>query len=261
MTNKWNRALVTGASSGIGQEIARQLAAAGSDLVVVARNSERLEDLAEELAGDHDIEVEVLRADLADRAELDVVAHRLQDSERPIDLLVNNAGFGSSGLFHSLDLDEQSGMIDVNITALQRLSHAAAEVMVSRGRGGILNVSSVAGHMAIPQLAVYSATKAFVSSFSEAIHEELAPFGVNVTAICPGATRSEFHQRASLDTSSHPDFIWQTSTEVATEALAAISSGRARVVSGKINKAIAGGLKLSPGVLVRKLGNYRNPKT
>ncbi len=258
MTSKWNRALITGASSGIGREIARQLAADGSDLVLVARDQERLETLAMELAEQHDVEVEVLRADLADRTELTVVADRLQSDERPIDLLVNNAGFGHGGLFHELDLAGQTGMVDVNITALHRLTHAAAKTMVPRQRGGILNISSVAGHMVTPQSATYGASKAFVSSFSEAIHEELAPLGVTVTAICPGLTRTEFHERADFDDSSYPDVLWQQAEDVASEALDALDSGRARVVTGNVNKAFNGVLNVIPRSALRKLINLGN---
>ena len=258
MTSKWNRALITGASSGIGKEIARQLAGDGSDLVVVARDQERLEALAVELAEEHDVEVEVLRADLSDRAELTVVADRLQDTERPIDLLVNNAGFGTGGLFHELDIEGQTGQVDVNITALHRLTHAAAKTMAPRQRGGILNISSVAGHMVTPQSATYGATKAFVSSFSEAVHEELKPFGVTVTAICPGLTRTEFHERADFDGSSYPDALWQQAEDVASEALAALDSGRARVVTGHVNKAFSGALNVIPRSALRKLINLGN---
>ncbi len=258
MTSKWNRALITGASSGIGREIARQLAADGSDLVVVARDQERLEALAVELADEHDVEVEVLRADLSDRSELTVVADRLEDSERPIDLLVNNAGFGNGGLFHELDVDGQTGMVDVNVNALVRLSHAAAKTMAPRQRGGILNISSIAGHMVSPQAATYAATKAFVSSFTEAIHEELAPSGVTVTAICPGLTRTEFHERAKSDSDSYPDVLWQSAEDVAAEALAAIDSGRARVVTGHVNKAFNGVLNVIPRSALRKLINLGN---
>ncbi len=258
MTSKWNRALITGASSGIGREIARQLAADGSDLVVIARDQERLEALAVELAEEHGVEVEVLRADLSDRAELTVVADRLEDAERPIDLLVNNAGFGSGGLFHELDVDGQTGMVDVNVTALVRLSHAAAKTMAPRQRGGILNISSIAGHMVSPQAATYAASKAFVSSFSEAIHEELAPSGVTVTAICPGLTRTEFHERAESDSDSYPDALWQSAKDVATESLAALDSGRARVVTGNVNKAFNGVLNVIPRSALRKLINLGN---
>lgn len=259
MIGKWNRALITGASSGIGRELARQLAADGSDLVIVARDQERLEALAVELVDEHDIEVEVLPSDLADREQLDTVAARIQNEDRPIDLVVNNAGFGLSGLYHELDLAGQTGMVDVNITALHRLSHAAAQVMVPRQRGGILNISSIAGDLVSPRSATYAATKAFVSSFSEALHEELASFGVTVTTVCPGLTRTEFHERADVDSSAYPDKVWQTATDVATEALEALNNGRARITTGRINKAIAGGVSLLPRAVIRKLANTRNP--
>lgn len=258
MTSKWNRALITGASSGIGRELALQLAADGSDLVIVARDQERLEALAVECAEEHDVEVEVLAADLLDRSKLNIVADRIQSDERPIDLVVNNAGFGFSGLFHELDLDGETNMVDLNITALHRLSHAAASVMVPRQRGGILNVSSVAGELVSPQAATYAATKAFVSSFSEALHEELTSFGVTVTTVCPGLTRSEFHERAGIAPDAYPDPLWQEAAQVASEALDALNNGKAKVVTGKLNKAFVGGLNFVPNIIVRKLANTRN---
>lgn len=258
MTSKWNRALITGASSGIGRDLASQLAADGSDLVIVARNQERLEDLAVECAEEHDVEVEVLAADLLDRESLDMVADRIQSEERPIDLVVNNAGFGYSGLFHELDLEGETNMVDLNITALHRLSHAAASVMVPRERGGILNISSIAGELVSPQAATYAATKAFVSSFTEALHEEVSSFGVTVTAVCPGLTRTEFHERAGIEPDAYPDPLWQKSEQVASEALAALNAGKAKVVTGKLNKAFVGGLTFVPNFVVRKLANTRN---
>lgn len=259
MDSRWNRALITGASSGIGQEIARQLAADGTDLILVARDQERLEGLAVEFVKANDIEVEVLRADLLDRDQVAIVADRIQSDERPVDLVINNAGFGFSGLFHELDLENQTATVDLNITALHRLSHAAANVMVPRERGGILNISSIAGEMVSPKSATYAATKAFVSSFSEALHEELSSFGVTVTTVCPGLTRTEFHERADVNPDEYPDIAWQTAEQVANEALTALNNGKAKVVTGKLNKALVGGLKVVPTALVRKLANSRNP--
>lgn len=258
MIGTWNRALITGASSGIGRELARQLAKDGSDLVLVARDQSRLEDLAEELAAEHDVECEVLSADLLDRDQLDIVADRIKHQERPIDLLVNNAGLGYSGLFHELDLEGQTATVDLNITALHRLSHAAAQTMTPRERGGILNISSIAGYIVSPRSATYAASKAFVSSFSEALHEELAPSGVVVTAICPGLTHTEFHERANVDASGYPKAAWQTAEQVATEALDALNSGKAKAIAGTINKAVVGGASVLPNVILRKLANRRN---
>ncbi|MEP6296246.1 MAG: SDR family NAD(P)-dependent oxidoreductase, partial [Ilumatobacter sp.] len=182
----WTRALVTGASSGIGRAIAVQLAAAGSHLVVVARDEAKLHELADSL----DVPCDVLVADLSDRAALASVEERLTGDDDPIDLLVNNAGFGLHGLFHELDAERAAAAVEVNVAALHRLAAAVAPGMVRRGRGGILNVSSVAGFTATPGGATYSATKAFVTSLSEALHTELRPHGVHVSALCPGFTRT-----------------------------------------------------------------------
>ncbi len=229
----WNRALITGASSGIGRELARQLAAAGTDLVVVARDTERLESLAKELEL---VDVEVLTADLRSRTALDEVERRLGDGERPIDLLVNNAGFGAGGPFVENDIDIETDVVNVNVTAVLRLSHAAAKAMAPRGRGGILNISSMAGDLVAPNSAVYSATKAFVTSLSESLHQELAGSGVKVTAVLPGFTRTEFQERADVDVSDIPAWAWNDASLVAAQSLEALAAGRPRVVTGRLNK-------------------------
>jgi short-subunit dehydrogenase len=245
---RWNRALITGASSGIGKAIAEQLAVTGTRLVVVARDEERLEALATSV----DVDVEVIVADLGDRASLDHVAARLRDDVHPVDLLVNNAGFGLTGPFHELDIERETAVVDVNITAVHRLSHAAASAMVERGGGGgILNVSSIAASAPAPNSATYAATKAFVSSFSEALRGELMEHHVHVTALCPGFTRTEFQDRAEFDTSDIPDALWQSAEEVAAAGLKGIDLNRAIVVPGALNKVGAGLLNALPGALRR----------
>lgn len=247
---RWNRALVTGASSGIGAAIARRLAADGTALVVVARDRERLEALAAAVG----VPTEVLVADLADPADLARVAARLGVAAEPIDLLVNNAGLGYSGRFAELDLGRERNVIAVNVTALHELSHAAAVAMTAAGRGGILNIASVAGYWPSPGGATYAATKAFVNSFSESLHQDLASAGVTVTVSCPGFTRSEFHERAGMDMQSSPRLLWQDADTVAAHALDAVAAGRARVVPGPLNKLAVGVLKVAPLALVRRLG-------
>jgi short-subunit dehydrogenase len=245
---RWNRALVTGASSGIGKAIAEQLAADGTRLVVVARDRDRLEALASSLA----VEVEVLVADLADSDALAEVERRLADDDEPIDLLVNNAGFGLTGPFHGLDVERESAVVAVNITALHRLTHAASAAMVERGGGGgILNVSSIAAFAPAPSSATYAATKAFVSSFSEALHAELAEHHVHVTALCPGFTRTEFQDRAEFDASDIPDMLWQSAEEVAAAGLKGVDQNRASVVPGAMNKVGASVLNAIPAALRR----------
>lgn len=243
----WTRALVTGASSGIGLELARQLAADGTELVVVARNGERLDELASEL----DVACQVLAADLADPTELSYVEDRLRQRDEPIDLLVNNAGFGFQGAFHELDLEREAAVVDVNVVAVHRLAHIAAGQMVEAGRGGILNVSSMSGFMATPGSATYSATKAFVTALSEAMHSELGAAGVHVTALCPGFTRTEFQERGDYDASAIPDFMWQSAAEVATAGLDGIAANRAVVVPGVSNRIGAGVINAMPGSIRR----------
>jgi uncharacterized protein len=252
----WTRALVTGASSGIGDALARRLAAEGTALVVVARDRKRLDALAKELTAAHGVEVEVLRADLAQKAPLAAVEARLRDEATPVDLLVNNAGFGTFGPFVELDPDEEDREVRVNCLALLRLCHAAAPGMVTRRRGGILNVSSMASRAPAPRNSVYAATKAFVTHLSEGLHEELRGSGVTVTVVEPGFTRTEFQDRAGLsDNAGMPDFVWQSSDQVAQAALDGVRRGRAIVVPGAHNRVAAGLATLVPrGVKRRVVG-------
>jgi uncharacterized protein len=238
-TVRWTRALVTGASSGIGWAIAKQLAQQGTSLVVVARDQAKLQELAEQVS----VPCEILVADLSDRWQLAMVEDRLRSAAEPIDLLVNNAGFGFTGSFHELDVDAETAVVQVNITAVLRLAHAAASTMATRsGPRGILNVSSLAGFAATPTSATYGATKAFVTSFSEALHTELKPTGVWVSALCPGYTRTDFQRRANADEVSGkvPDRLWQTADAVAAAGLEGIAANKSVVVPGAHNKAAAG---------------------
>lgn len=244
---QWNRALVTGASSGIGLQIARQLAGAGVELVVVARDEQRLAALASSV----DVECEVLVADLATRDGVERVVGRIADVGAPIDLLVNNAGFGFQGDFHELDVEREVSVVDVNVSAVLRLAHAAASSMVAVGRGGILNVSSMAGFAGAPGTATYAATKAFVTSFSEALHTELEPHGVHVTALCPGFTRTEFQDRANYDASAIPGVLWQSASDVAAAGLSGVARNRTVVVPGATNRLAAATVNALPGSVRR----------
>ena len=232
-TYPFTSALVTGASSGIGEELTRQLAAAGVPVVVVARRVDRLEALAAELDG-----IEVLAADLGTRDGQDLVAARIADAAQPVDLVVNNAGFGTSGTFHDQDVDRLSDEIGLNVDALTRLTHAAIGVMVPRRRGWVLNVSSFASFQPAPRLAVYGATKAYVTSLSESLHEEVKSSGVVVTALCPGLIKTEFMDISNLgtDTADVPGFAWLDLAEVVNEALEGTAKGRALVVPGVLYK-------------------------
>ena len=236
----WDRALVTGASAGIGRAMAVQLAASGVDLVLVARSGDRLEELAAELRADGTgPDVEVLAADLSDPAGLAVVEKRVAADEAPIDLLVNNAGLGYEGPFHTQDASEVSETIGVNVVALVRLTHAALAPMTARGRGQVVLISSMASLQGMPMTAVYSATKAFITSFGEAIYEELRGTGVVATTVLPGLTHTEFHQRGRWDLDKWPSVGWQDADAVAAEALAAAARSRPEVVTGRLNRFLA----------------------
>jgi len=245
MSSTHRRALVTGASSGIGKAFAERLAAAGSDLVVVARNLERLEELAFRVRETHGRNVEVLQADLENREQLAAVEARIRD-HTDIDFLVNNAGFGHVGPFADLPLDRSQAQIDCNITALTRLAHAALQSMRPYGRGAILNVASGAAFLPTPNLAVYAATKAYVVSFTQGLHEEAKRFGVTVSVVCPGFTRTEFQERAHYDARQIPSFAWQTPEAVADEALAAVQARKVVCIPGLQNKVTMGILNFVP---------------
>ncbi len=246
------RALVTGASSGIGETFARHLAARGDDLVLVARREDRLRALATDLAG-HGVDVEVLPADLTAEEGLVAVEQRLRASTKALDLLVNNAGFGSSGAFAELDLDRELQMIALNVVALVRLTRAGLDTMVERGAGSIVNVSSMASFQAMPLSATYAATKAFVTSFTEALAEEVRGSGVRLQALCPGLTRTDFHTTAEWRLGWLPGIAWQSSEQVVDISLAALGRGQVVVVPGVVNRVAAGASWLLPRGLVTRL--------
>jgi short-subunit dehydrogenase len=245
-------ALVTGASSGIGEAFATKLAARGHHLVLVARDRGRLERVAHELEQAHRITTEVLAADLRVPDELARVEARVAASERPVTTLINNAGHGSRGSFNELDIGAESGQIALNVTAVVRLTHAAAAAMVPRRAGAILNVSSAAGFQPAPFNAVYAATKAFVTLFTEAVHEEAVATGVKVTCLCPGFTRTGFQRAAGVGADWLPSFAWSTAEEVASAGLAALDRNHALCVPGLPNKLAAGLLPVLPRGMVRR---------
>lgn len=245
----YQRAVVTGASSGIGEAYARALAARGTALVLVARREDRLRALAAELP----VPVDVVVADLS--ADTTAVEAVLADGT--VDLLVNNAGFGTTGRFVEVALDREDEEIRLNVLALTRLAKAALLPMVAAGRGAVVNVGSVASFSAAPGNAVYAATKAYVLSFTEALAEELRGTGVRVQCLCPGLTRTEFQETASYGTSSSmPSFVWQTADEVVAASLAALDTGRVVVVPGAHNKVLTGTAALTPRVLRRKVAGF-----
>ncbi|NUQ31658.1 MAG: SDR family oxidoreductase [Dermatophilaceae bacterium] len=241
-------ALVTGASAGIGREFALQLAARRHDLVLVARDAARLEALATELRRDHGIEVEVLPADLSDRAALQKVADRLADAARPVDLLVNNAGYGLRGRFLRNDIAVEEAAFDVLTRAVLVLSHAGAQGMVERGHGAVVNVSSVAGYIAS---GTYSAAKSWVTVFTEGLSAELSGTGVTATALCPGFTNTEFQQRTGIGKRG-PGVIWLEAPDLVSACLADVARGRVVSVPGWQYKTAVGLLLVLPRPLVRR---------
>lgn len=245
--------LVTGASSGIGAELARVFAARGHHLVLTARRKERLDTLAREITATHRGRVEVVAADLQDPAGPDALMREVEARGVPITNVVNNAGFGLRGPFDAQPIDEVMGMLAVNVTALTRLTHLALPAMLARGEGGILNVASTAAFQAGPNMAVYYATKAFVLSLSEALHEELKERGVRVTALCPGPTHSEFAKRADMEESRLFRRAAMSARDVAEAGVDGFSAGHAVVIPGASNAIGANIAKVLPRSLTRKL--------
>jgi uncharacterized protein len=229
---EWQRALVTGASSGIGEAFARELASRRTDLVLVARSAAKLEDLAAGLRADHGVAVDVLPADLTTDQDCAAVCHRLRDTAEPIDLLINNAGVGTSGRFGDIPLARELALLQLNVSALVQLSHAAVATMKPRRHGGVLNVSSLTGFQPYPFGAAYGASKAFVNSFSKALHTELAGDGIKVLALCPGFTRTSFQRSAGIARTPIPGWLWLRPDEVARAGLSALQAGRAVRVVG-----------------------------
>jgi short-subunit dehydrogenase len=249
VTFPFRSALVTGASSGIGEVMAGMLADAGVSTVAVARRADRLASLAKSHPG-----VEVLVADLSTDVGQAAVVDRITDDERAVELVVNNAGFGTSGRFHELDPDRLADEIEVNIAAVTRLSHAALSVMLPRGRGWLLNVSSFASFQPAPQLAVYAATKAYVTSLTESLHEEARGSGVHVTALCPGLTHTEFQSVSNTQHYSrdYPAMAWSSVDDVARTGLADVVANKALSVPGVQYKVLSALTNVTPRWLRRK---------
>ena len=217
-------ALVTGATAGIGAEFARALAAAGNDLVLVARDAARLETSAAALRAAHGVRVDVIAADLTTPAGIDVVQRRVAESVHPVDILVNNAGFGLRGDFEKTALDDELALLDLLVTVPMRLSHAALAQMLPRRSGTIVNVASVAG---FTPRGSYGAAKAWVLSFSRWANLHYRPSGITVTAVAPGFVRTEFHERMAVQTTAVPRFMWLDASTLVRLALRDVARGRA----------------------------------
>lgn len=241
-------ALITGASAGLGVEFARQLSATGARLVLVARRKDRLEALAEELGNARAVEADLSKPGAAERLMAELAA---QDEH--VDLLVNNAGFGLGGRFAEQDPARLRQMIDLNCGVLTELARNVMPGMTERGRGGILNVASTAAFQPGPGMAVYFATKAFVLSFSEALHEELAPHGIRVTALCPGPTATEFGAVAGFSNKGAFARLSADSPSVVRAGLAGLQANQAVVIPGMLNKAGAQGHRLLPRSWLRRI--------
>lgn len=249
MSSRIERALVTGASAGIGEQFARQLAGRGVALTLVARRAERLEELGAQL----DVDVEVLPADLTDADGRARVEEWLRRDDAPVDLLVNSAGFGAYGTFTDLDPERQAQMVELNATALLRLSHAAVTAQLARGRGGVINVGSTAGFQPDPYAATYGATKAFVRCFTEALAEEVRDTSVRVMLLAPGFTTTEFQDVAGIGTGVLPRSVQMGAEPVVATALRDFARGRVVSVPGAANTAMYLGSDVAPSSVGRRI--------
>jgi uncharacterized protein len=257
----YGTAMVTGASSGIGAGFARRLAAQGVDLILVARRGDLLDELAGELRAAHGVAVEVLAADLTDDAELAGVAARLADPDRPVELLVNNAGSSGSGHFASLPVEREMHTAVLNVLVPLRLSHACLPGMIARGAGGIVNVSSMSALLPRPGSATYAASKAFLSAHGESLALEVAGKGVHVTTVHTGLVRTGFHDAAGVDTSTLPKIGWLTPEQVADAALAAVAAGRPAVVPGTAYRIRMPLLRMLPRPALRAIARKAHART
>jgi hypothetical protein len=222
-------ALITGPTSGIGRGFTEAFAKKGLDLILVSRNWDRLTALAEEMRDAYGVRAEVFVADLSSRTDTGKVAARLADRSRPVTALVNSAGFGLKHSFLRSSMDDEQRSVDVMVSAVLRLTHAAVPGMVERGTGMVINVSSVAGWITG---GTYSASKAWVTVFTESLALDLRGTGVRTTAVCPGFVHTEFHERAGLDMSSVPDFMWLDVDQVVAQAFTDLARGRPISVAG-----------------------------
>lgn len=245
-------ALVTGATAGIGATFARQLAASGHDLVLVARREDRLVEIAAELEAAHGITVRVQVADLSTSEGCAVVEARLAAADDPIDLLVNNAGTTLNTSFLRSTPEDEERLLRLNVHAVMRLTHAALPAMVARGGGGVINVSSVSGFAPVMPGSTYAATKAWVTNFSQSVALSVRNRGVRVMALCPGYTRTEFHDTAGINMSATPSWLWLAADDVVRAGLRDFARGRLVSVPDWRYKAAVFGMRHAPQGLLRR---------
>ncbi|UQI43138.1 SDR family oxidoreductase [Streptomyces sp. HU2014] len=249
--------LITGATAGIGAAFARRLAGEGHDLVLVARNEERLGEQATELHDRHGVEVEVLAADLSEDKGIEAVEDRLRDPARPVHLLVNNAGFGNKGRFLEVSMADELKMLKVHCEAVLRLTAAATEAMRERRRGAVINVASVAAF--VPR-GTYGASKAWVVQFTQGVARDMAGSGVRLMALCPGFVRTEFHERAGMGTDNVPGWLWLDADKLVGAALRDLGHGKTLSVPDPRYKAITGLMKLAPHRVVSRASSTTGRK-
>jgi short-subunit dehydrogenase len=250
-------ALITGSTAGIGAAFARRLAADGHNLVLVARDTKRLREQATELHDRHGIEAKVLTADLATDDGIEAVAARLADRKNPVDLLINNAGFGNKGRYLDVSMVEELTMLKVHCEAVLRLTSAAAEAMRERGRGGVVNVASVAAFL--PR-GTYGASKAWVVQFTQGAARDLVGSGVRLMALCPGFVRTEFHQRAGMGTDNIPGWMWLDADKLVAAALGDLARGKTVSIPDPRYKALMGMVKVVPRGLLGGLSSRTGRK-
>lgn len=244
-------ALVTGATAGIGAAYSKLLAKNGFDLVLVARDKKRLTDTAKSLSKEFGIKSEILVADLTKPTQLTKVEKRLASKIKPIEVLINNAGFGINKSFLDSDIDAEQQLLDVLVTAPMRLTHSVLPLMKQRNSGTIVNISSVASWIAG---GTYSAAKSYLTVFTESLHTELRGTKINISALCPGFTRTEFHQRGRMKMTGLPNFMWLSADKVVAQSWRAAKSGKAISIPGWQYLILSSISRFGPRPLVRRIG-------
>lgn len=249
-----NYTLITGASGGIGLELANVFAENGHNIIFVARNEKRLREVAEDVRNKYEVNTQVIAADLSQENAADVVYEQTKNNEWEVDILINNVGFGDHNCFFDTSWERQKNMLDINIAALMHMTYLFGGDMRRRNRGKILNLSSIASLCAGPYMSVYYASKVFVRSFSEALHEELAPYNVTVTALCPGPTDTAFQQNANLENSNMFKILRVSeASAVARRGYRGLMRGKAIVYCDISAKVFALSSRIFPGKLARKI--------